>query len=259
MLIDEKITVIEKQSGFSLIELMIAMIIGLIVIGAVTNIYMITIKSSSDTVKSAKLNNDLDLVMSLMVNDIRRAGYWAGAVPGAEPKENPFTQMPVANQGQTNVHLPVPAGDCILYTYDYDGDTGDIPNDPDQYTANDLDEYVGFKLENNEIKIRTSINDVAAYAACVGVACCGSAYGNWESITDSNVVTINSLVITDESQCENVTTDVACSIADLPGETLAYVRAYSIEIDAELANDATVIKSQIGTVKVRNDRIFLAP
>jgi len=110
-----------KQKGFTLIELMIAMMLGLIVIGGALSIYISTIRSSSDVVNSARLNYDLDSAMQLMVNDIRRAGYWGGAVAGSDATNNNFTQVPAAATATDiqirNVAAPTTAvteGDCIL-------------------------------------------------------------------------------------------------------------------------------------------------
>ncbi len=64
----------KKQSGFSLVELMIALVLGLIVVGGGITIYGLSIKGGSDTIKSVRLNYDLDSAMALMMNDSRRAG-----------------------------------------------------------------------------------------------------------------------------------------------------------------------------------------
>ena len=64
-----------RQAGFGLIELMVAITLGLLVTAAVTSMAVNSLKMSSDTLKSARLNQDLGAVMQIMVNDIRRAGY----------------------------------------------------------------------------------------------------------------------------------------------------------------------------------------
>lgn len=134
-----------QQKGFNLVELMIALLIGMIIIAATITIYISTIKSSSDIVKSARLNHDLDSTLALMVNDIRRAGYWGGAVVGSDGQDNPFTQA------ATDLKLLLPSLDtpptykCILYTYDANAD-GNV----------DSHEYYGFKLNGFDIQMRLS-------------------------------------------------------------------------------------------------------
>ena len=123
----------KKQNGYTLIELMIAIAIGLIVVGATISIYITAVGSSSSTIKSARLNHDLEAVMALMINDIKRAGYWKGAVVGADSRTNPFTAA------ATNINIPIST--CILYSYDADND-GVV----------DANEYYGFKLNKQHPK-----------------------------------------------------------------------------------------------------------
>ena len=68
-----------KYRGFSLVELMISILIGLIVLSAVSTIYMNTVRNNSDLLKVSKLNRELNAVMVFISNDIRRSGYWGGA------------------------------------------------------------------------------------------------------------------------------------------------------------------------------------
>ena len=69
-----------KQNGFTLPELIISQLLGVIVVAASLSIYVSAIASSTDTVQSARLNHDLDTIMILMVYDIKRAGNWGGAI-----------------------------------------------------------------------------------------------------------------------------------------------------------------------------------
>ena len=79
---DKKIIRDKRQAGgLSLIELMIAVVLGLLIMAAVTAMTVNNLKISGDTLKSARLNQDLGAVMQIMVNDIRRAGY-AGDAAG---------------------------------------------------------------------------------------------------------------------------------------------------------------------------------
>jgi len=262
----------KTKAGFTLIELMIAMMLGLIVIGGALSIYISTIKSSSDVVKSARLNYDLDSVMQLMVNDIRRAGYWGGAVAGSDATNNNFTQVPTVATATDiqirNVAAPTTAvseGNCILYTYD--GANGD--------GVVDTNEYYGFRLNGVELEIRTT-----GTAATAG-DCDGD--GQWENIIDENKVEITDLQFSlspiaaivgppaipglpKSSQCLNTTATVAvpfnepCNGVNVPSTNTAIeTRQVNIVLTGEVLNDTAVSKVLIGSVKVRNDRIFTQP
>jgi len=63
-----------KQSGITIIELMISITIGLILIASVSTVYVAHAVNSLKTLQMSKLNQELSQLMSLMVKDIRRAG-----------------------------------------------------------------------------------------------------------------------------------------------------------------------------------------
>jgi len=230
----------KKQTGFTLIELMISMLIGLIVISATIGIYVNTIKGSTDTINSARLNYDLESVMSLMINDIRRAGYWGGAVVGADSATNPFTA------GAANIQFPTAS--CILYTYDGgNGVTGGVNHDSNGIV--DADEYYGFKLDGSNIRMRLT-----------GTTTADCADGSW-SPTVEQTVNITALTFTPAYKCLNTTTalsyNTTCAAAALAAGTKAVEsRQINIALTGQLVNDPTVTKTLNGIVKVRNDRIF---
>jgi len=233
----------KKHSGFTLIEIMISLLIGLIIVGATLTIFISTIKGSSDTVKSARLNYDLESTMQFMVNDIRRAGYWGGAITGSDAKQNPFTI------GTADIQLLDPIVidlitfyRCILYTYDADGD-GVINNG----------EYYGFKLDNETIKV-SSANTVDDTGDCTKTD------SRWENILDSDNIKVTALTFSSaNSQCLNasVSPPVSCiTTALVTGNTGVQSREIQITLTGQVTDDTAVEKILTGIVKVRNNRIF---
>ncbi len=253
-----------KQAGFTLIEIMIALLIGLIIVGATISIYIATVGSSTSTINSARLNHDLESVMTLMLNDIRRSGYWGGATVDADSRNNPFTSE---TTNETNIQIrnlaaPTTAlttGNCILYAYDANSN-GVV----------DANEYYGFRLNGNTISMRLSgsANDPAD---CTD--------GNWQEFIDGNKLTITTLqfsflpvaaaspfpALPATSRCLNVTTGIstdtdptACSGA-VSGNNLAEKRVVNIQISGTLTSDSTVTKTLSGTVEVRNSRLLTQP
>lgn len=243
----------KKQTGFTLIEIMIAMVLGLIVLSATIGIYVSTVKGSTDTVNSARLNHDLESVMSLMVNDIRRAGYWGGAIAGADSTANPFTSETtnVTNIQLRNLAAPTTAlaagaaGNCILYTYDADGDS-----------VVDANEYYGFRLNGSTINMRLT-GTAAAPASCTNG-------DDWEENIAGDQITITALTFSTAYKCLNVTTAISYNTpcAEVTAANLAAgakaseSRSITIVLTGRLVDDATVTKTLTNTVKVRTDRIF---
>lgn len=236
-----------KHSGFTLIEIMIALVLGLIVVGGGITIYGLVVRGSADTVRSLRLNYDLESVMSLMVNDIRRAGYWFGAISGADSTSNPFTQA------TTDIQI-LNGGNCILYSYDADMD-GIV----------DSNEYYGFRLSNSMAQIRSS-----------GSTTSNCNDGIWDTLTVADgaeqidvtnlqfsfapIVTPN---VPGQTQCLDKTNGVTytstCALvmpALTSGTDAAEIRQVNIVIGGRVSSDTTVTKLVSDTVKVRNDRIF---
>jgi type IV pilus assembly protein PilW len=88
-----------KNKGFSITELLVGAAAGLVVVGGGIAIAVSSLASGSTTVKTSRLNQDLMAMMSIMVNEIRRAGF--GAYTGAD------SSIQVATGGK-----------CIFYAYD---------------------------------------------------------------------------------------------------------------------------------------------
>lgn len=102
-----------RQLGVSLIELMVAIVLGLIVIGALVTFVISSITSYGDGTKMTRLTQDLRAGMSLVVRDIRRAGYDDEAVKSA------MTSKPTS--AYLNLVVKEANAGCMAYTYDRGG------------------------------------------------------------------------------------------------------------------------------------------
>lgn len=249
-----------KNSGFTLIEIMIALVLGLFIVGVTLTVYLTTVRGSSETIKSARLNHDLESAMSLMVNDIRRAGYWGGANSQGNPFENPFANQYVTDSAP----LGRPSVSCYLYSYDFDADE-----------VVDADEYYGFKLDGGTIRMRLT-----------GSSNTDCDNGNWAAgeIIDSDIISIDSLQFLPLSTClnaditsaeviaagagatkvnteNNVTCTANASLNGLAnsGDRVIERREVNIILSGSLVDDASVSKTINSTVIIRNDNLYRLP
>ncbi|QFY90120.2 hypothetical protein D5125_11835 [Magnetovirga frankeli] len=235
---------------------MIALTLGLIVVGATIAVFISTLQGSSAVVRSARLNHDMDSLMSLMTNDIRRAGYWGGAGPDMDLSGNPF--MTAAE------NIQIIGGNCIVYSYDANRDGHpDIDDDEDTNgTVIDENERYGFRLNNDgSVSIRLSATTTAS---CTD--------GNWERITlqeGGEDIQITNLQFTfNGSTCDNFNdslgsdSTVDCSgltTAPASGDNLLVRRVVTINMAGASANDAGIGKIIQGSVTLPNDRHILVP
>ncbi len=266
-----------SQAAFSLVELMIAIALGLLVAAAVTAMTVKSLTMNNDTLKSARLNQDLDTIMQIMINDIRRAGYGADTVSFAVGED-----------------INIVSSACLLYSYDRN-ENGTI----------DDAERNGFKLDGSDIEMRTSCNGGNCSTSCL------DAVGNWEKLTDPDVIDVTQLTIdSEDSKCHNIdksislevksdtsATDFACSETTrsnieewddsdtdpanwdwssigastvLPLRTNTHTKAdgmtgadrsigirhVNLSIQGELTNDSSISKALDVSIKVRNNHIY---
>lgn len=120
-----------RNSGFSLVEMMVALAAGLIVSGAVIAFLLSSMKSNGEYVQSTRLTQELRNTLDLVTRDLSRAGYNDNALLFVSlPNISEFAPVFIKDNGAT-----VTSGDattydnadtrgCILYAYDRTFPTG---------------------------------------------------------------------------------------------------------------------------------------
>ncbi len=208
---------IVAQKGFSLVELMISITVGLVIMAGVTTMFAHNVKASGDTLKMARLHQELQAVMSLMTRDIKRAGYWGDAsfsIGSGTSNTNPFTLDAPSNYGSE------PANSCITFSYDRSGD-GNV-------TA---DERFGFRLRGGALETRKSGAD------------CGAT--GWEDLNDT--------VTTEITGLNFVTSSRTVDIDGITGGASIVVRETTITLSGQLRKDTAVERTLRDKVRVHND------
>ena len=104
-----------RQRGFSLVEMMVALVLGLVVTGAVLALVVAIIHSNRQTLQSTRLNQELRATLAVIASDLRRARsvqdpLTTALLPGGNPYQAVSATMPAADAG------------CLLYGYDADED-----------------------------------------------------------------------------------------------------------------------------------------
>jgi prepilin-type N-terminal cleavage/methylation domain-containing protein len=147
------------QQGFSLVELMVGMTIGLILISAVVALTVSVLRTNAETVTVAKLTQEGRAISDLVSREVRRARYSgnyrvfvgaAGAIPNA------FGVMQI-NATSIPTAAALTSGSCLRFSYDADDDGA---------------------VDTNEVKVVSLYNEAvyfqqfSSYAAatCVGSA-----------------------------------------------------------------------------------------
>jgi prepilin-type N-terminal cleavage/methylation domain-containing protein len=106
--------------GFTIVELLVAMLVGLVVLGAVISVFVSQNRTNAAQQEVAYAQQNVRAAMDLMAREIRNAGY--------DPEDNDFEAIKTATSSSIR----------ILSNLSGDDEAGD-PNDPNEdvtYTVN---------------------------------------------------------------------------------------------------------------------------
>ena len=212
---------VNKLRGFTLIELMISIVIGLIILSAVIDIFISMIKADNDNLKSIRLNQELRAAMSLIIRDLRRSGYnGSAAATVIAGTANPFQEMATT-------------ATCVIYAYDTNN-SGTVDGNSERF---------GFRLNSGAIESRENSENCAEST-------------NWDNITDDNLVKITTFSVSDPDLVgDDPPPEGGPEEIKIPGKTVAGITTHQITITVtgELVRDDSVIRTITETVEIRND------
>ncbi len=180
---------LNKQQGFSLVELMISLVLGTLVIAMISSLYVSGIVNNINSIKYSRMKTDLQAVMHLMESDIRRAGfrgdsvsYAMGLIPGGNPFMWEESGTVTINGISTAVSIGVAtkvfshggvANSCILFMYDVNKNGG----------STEATDRFGYRLQSGAIQLGTSIP--------LNPTACDT--GTWEKISDPSAIKVTNL------------------------------------------------------------------
>ena len=228
-------TINTHNRGFTLVELMVALVLGLVVIGGVMGVFMSTYQANAQNIKAVRLNEEMRAVMSMMTRDIRRAGVRALAwQPSLLGSANVFAND--VNWVVSRYDTTVPANSCALFAYDSDGD--DLLGDPDR---------MGYRLFRQGTQ--QSIQMRRADAACNSAT-------NWERITDENVINVLNLNFTTTLEPGTSGIAVRTVIVTLNAATHTRSANPSTITAADCTNIDVVCRQLVEKIRLRNDAVL---
>jgi len=158
------------RRGFSMVELLVALVAGLIIVGTATTLYVSIIRANATSVQLSALNLGMQSLLDVMERDIRRAGYFANASlnlsrdangnPVIAPTDRTamFSLMASAGSSTTTwqdmqrISVVAPLYDCILLRYDANDD-GSIAG---------TNEIMGYRFKSTELGLEFKQWDTVA-------------------------------------------------------------------------------------------------
>lgn len=187
-----------SQQGLSLIEMMLATAMGLLLLAGVSSLSLTSLFSSTDAQRSIILQQDAQAMLSLIIRDIRRAGY--------HPDENSVLEM--RKIWLIDTHS---SQSCILFRYH----NPDFPKQNThgfQFTAPENGSSTGF------VKILTS----AEASSCND--------GEWQALNSNRNMLITQFKISPHRVFESTESGVKEVISNLDIDLVATDNAGKFKI-----------------------------
>lgn len=214
------------QRGFSLIEMMIGLAVGLFVLGGTLSVFVANVTNSRRMLVEARLHQDLRAAADLITRDLRRAGYWGHAIAGTVAVGSGSATMP-------NPYAAISTtASSVGYNYSAAANGTAAEND-----VLDANEQFGFRIDGN------------------GVVQMQTTATTWQDLTDRNVMKVTALSI-DGSASTAVPMGSICS-TPMPAGAANYpyivLRHYTLTLTAQAASDSRVTRQLRTRVKARND------
>ncbi|OGT55971.1 MAG: hypothetical protein A3E01_14530 [Gammaproteobacteria bacterium RIFCSPHIGHO2_12_FULL_63_22] len=259
--------------GFSLVEMMVALVAGLIVSAAVIAFVLSSMKSNGEYVQSTRLTQELRNTLDLVTRDLSRAGYNDAALTYVSlPSASKFAPVlikddsPTVTSGTASTYLNADTDGCVLYAYDRTYPIG-FADDSDCDDVTGCGAAGEIDLDNGEIRgIRRTcvdgacngeVDDVgviefAESAAGVTPSCTGATanYGTnpatcnstsgWCSLSDPTLLNITRMMVI------NTSADISTSMR---------VRDIGIHLEGQLINSPDFTRGVSTKVKIRADCI----
>lgn len=204
-----------KIKGFSLVELMVALVAGLLLVGAASALFASIIKANRTSLQISRLNQELQSITDMIGRDIQRAGYDASAanhtlVSGASLFYFDSTSD-LMNETATGSGLYR----CIRLRYDDDED-GDLDSGSETrvYRYNDTNKEIG-------------LGDGSSPA-------CGT--GTWHRVSSEDEIAITNL-----------------TFALLPSSVSAGARTVRVSITGNDKRQSALSLTLQRDIKLRND------
>jgi len=231
-----------QQRGVTLVELMIASAVALIALSAVLTLYIAGARHGGELLQQAHLHQQLQALLHLISQDLRRAAYWHFNPGLRPPTASPFQNA--SNRIQLDAYPGERPQSCILFSYDLDRDglvgvgACEAGNCPEQTDEDNVEQF-GFRLRGSRIQSRYGGTELT----------CGSGY--WQTVNDA-FMEVTRLRFIQHTHCLNLLDTEQVCTPESPG---LMRRAIEVQIGAQLADrpDTDTLLSQ--WVRIRNDRL----
>ena len=241
---------LHRSTGFSLVELMVALVAGMIVAGAVLAFTVSSVRANADYVGSARLMQELRSVSQYVDNELRRAGYDEDAMAylaSSTSDTSAFAPMLVDTTAGAN---------CAIYAYDR------LPGNPGVVDL-DNQEVRGVRRASVTMGgVSVGVIEMAESAAGLQPTCAGAgpdyskypvmcnAATGWCPLSDPRTVDIETFTIDIDGVANSSHGRQELASAG-SGYMPMQIREAQVTVGGHLRSDEDVSRSIVSNVKIR--------
>lgn len=240
-----------KQAGLSLVELMVALVAGLIVVGAVLTFTMSSLRANTHFIESTRLTQELRTNLSLITDELRRAGYDEASMqyvarPATYTQVSPFSTMLL----NTNPDGDTATQDsCVVFAYDrLPGTAGALELSNGEIRAF---RWMSRTVQGRQVGVLEFAESSTSAPACDGgspnystyPATCGSS--GWCAISDPRVLDVTAFNLN------------PVGVVNYPG--VMQMRRMRVELRGRLLSDPNTVKGAMSNVRIRADCVRTDP
>ncbi|MCB1590678.1 MAG: prepilin-type N-terminal cleavage/methylation domain-containing protein [Xanthomonadales bacterium] len=239
------------QRGFSLVEMMIALAVGLILTAAVISMTVNMSTTATASVRYSRLTQDMRTVASVISRELRRAGFNVAALNQVRTGQTAdlYSRLLLDDADGDNV------GSCITFGYDT-LDLGTQDSTPGVISAAEPAEWRGFR---RNVVNGVGVVEMRTAGAGVGGDCASGGH-TWVALTDPAVLDVMALDFDMGNSGEAVAATVpdpanpAASVTALVG-----VRTVLVTLRARSRLDPANTRELRQWVRVRAETARLVP
>jgi prepilin peptidase dependent protein B len=178
---------LKKKLGFSLVELLIALLLGSVLLAMVIGLYVMGVSTGAKSLKYSRLRTDLQSIVAMIETDVRRAGYGG-------------KEYLVGVGGAKSIDINS-SENCIVYYYNHN-----------ETSAVESSNKMAFSLKGDVIKFKAGVGQVADTVCAITTG--------WTAISDDQFVTITNFTLT-ESIVSSASATIRSVKIELAGELVS--------------------------------------
>lgn len=227
-----RIMMSHRQRGFSLIEMMVGLTVGMIIVAGAIMMMTNQLADHRRLVLETQVQQDLRAAADLMLRDLRRAGFWT------LPENGVWAAGQALQRSNYGAVAMTVANDGLSYNFSRaDNRTSQAPKFPEDNAVDPAREVFGFRVRNGTLQFLLG--------------------GAWQPLTDPATLEVTEFAVNIRTQTSALEEFCprSCAAGAVCEPFVQQIRHVDLRLVGRAVHDADVVRSVNLSTKVRNDAI----